>query len=92
MLSDRLVTAIRISRLLNAATPPQFSPGAGADADPTVKVLDIIFRSVIPTNYHGPIHSVAILRMSDADPLRAVQQQIGAMSGRISPLLSSPLR
>ena len=32
---------------------------------------------------HCPIHSATILCMCDADPLRAVQEQIGAMSRRI---------
>jgi hypothetical protein len=35
---------------------------------------------------HCPVNSVAILCMRNADPLRAVQQQIGAMASRISPL------
>ena len=36
---------------------------------------------------HCPVNSVVILCMRNADPLRAVQQQISAMSSRISPLL-----
>ena len=36
---------------------------------------------------HRPIDSAAILCMCDADPLRPVQQQIGAMHSRIGPLL-----
>jgi hypothetical protein len=35
----------------------------------------------------GPIDSAAVLGMCDADPLRPVQQQIGAMHSRIGPLL-----
>jgi len=36
---------------------------------------------------HCPVNSVAILCMCNTDPLRAVQQQIGAMSSRVSPLV-----
>ena len=36
---------------------------------------------------HCPIDSAAVLGMCDADPLRPVQQQIGAMHSRIGPLL-----
>jgi hypothetical protein len=36
---------------------------------------------------HCPIGSAAILRVCNANPLRAVQQQVGAMSSRIDPLL-----
>jgi hypothetical protein len=36
---------------------------------------------------HCPIGSAAILGMCHADPLRPMQQQIGAMHSRIGPLL-----
>jgi hypothetical protein len=36
---------------------------------------------------HCPVNSMTILRVCNANPLRAVQQQVGAMSSGIDPLL-----
>ena len=57
----------------------------GAPDGHQINGLNMVFY--FASDDHCPIHSVAILCMCDADPLRAVQQQIGAMSSRIRPLL-----
>ena len=44
-------------------------------------------RILLRPDDHCPISSVAILRMRNTNPLRAVQQQIGAMCSGIDPLL-----
>src|SRR5205823_3318694 len=50
--------------------------------NPSADAATVLF----PSDDHCPIRSAAILRMRDTDPLRAVQQQVGAMCSGIDPL------
>ena len=45
------------------------------------------FAPLLRADHHCPVNSVTILRVCNANPFRAVKQQVGAMSSGIDPLL-----